>query len=360
MSRVRPLRGEDLPALAHLWTRAFQRPGTPEGVRRYFGEVFLEQPRGDEGIASLVYEDRRGGVAGFLGALPRRMRFRGRPILAAVATQLMVETGHGLAAFELLRALFSGPQELTFSDGANETAQRIWERSGGEVARLYSLDWRRVLRPTGYLAHRLERRGSTGWARALRPICGALDGAAARLLAGGLTTPTPALTEEDAREGDVHALMDEAGAALRPTYEAPSLGWLLDQAARTRGHGTLRRRLCRDGHGAAVGWYVYYAKREGVSTVLQLGARPRTIREVLRNLLADAHAQGSVAVTGQAEPRWLRELSEERAVFVCSSLGVLVHARDREILGAVQRGDSTLSRLDGEWWLRFGSDPLVT
>lgn len=361
MSLVRPLCEGDLPALAGLWLRAFQRPGSPEGVRRYFREVFLEHPLGDEGITSLVIEGPGGAVAGFVGALPRHLRFRGRPILAVVATQLMVESGHGLAAFALLRALFSGPQALTFSDGANDTSQRIWERSGGEVARLYCLDWKRLLRPAGYLAHRLARAASPGVARALRPLCDAVDGAAARLVPGSLAAPEPMLDEEDARDHDVRALMDldEASAALRPSYDAPSLGWFFSQAARTRGHGALRRRLCRDGAGASVGWYVYYAKPGGVSTVLQLGGRPRTMRSVLRNLLADAHAQGSVALTGQAEPRWLRELSDERAVFVCSSLGVLIHARDREILGAVQRGDSTLSRLDGEWWLRFGSDALV-
>ena len=47
------------------------------------------------------------------------------------------------------------------------------------------------------------------------------------------------------------------------------------------------------------------------------------------------------------------------ATFTCQSLGVLVHAKDREISDALQRGDSTLSRLDGEWWLRFAADPLV-
>ena len=114
MSRTRPLRADDLPRLAELWVRLFPRPATTEGVARYFRQVFLDHPHREEGIASLVYEDDAGVVAGFVGALPRRMVFRGRTIRAAVATQLMVEPGRrcGFAAFELLRVLFAGAQDL--------------------------------------------------------------------------------------------------------------------------------------------------------------------------------------------------------------------------------------------------------
>jgi hypothetical protein len=93
--------------------------------------------------------------------------------------------------------------------------------------------------------------------------------------------------------------------------------------------------------------------------VLQLGGKPGAIGDVLANLFADAYAAGAVAVTGQSEPRWLREITDAHATFGCHSLGVLIHAKDPEISGAVQRGDSSLSRLDGEWWLRFAADPLV-
>jgi hypothetical protein len=31
----------------------------------------------------------------------------------------------------------------------------------------------------------------------------------------------------------------------------------------------------------------------------------------------------------------------------------LVHSRDPEIMAAIHRGEAFLSRLEGEWWLRF-------
>ncbi len=370
MSRVRPLRAQDLPALGALWLRAFERPGTPSGVQRYFREVFLD-PDASEAPASLVYEDDEGVVVGFVGGIPRRMVFRGRPIRALVATQLMVDPQRrrGLAAFELLRALFAGPQELTFCDGANDRSQRVWERSGGEVARLYSLDWRRVLRPAGYLRQRVARAGQGRLARAAAPLCRAADAIAGSLVGLEKTAaigiplgrPRARLVDEDLSCAAVRAILDDArpGPSLCPSYDVASLKGLLDQAARTRGHGPLRRRLCRDAAGEAVGWYVHYAKPGGLAQVLQLGGKPGAIGGVLASLFADAYAAGSIAVVGQAEPRWLREITDAHATFACHSLGVLIHAKDREIAGAVQRGDSSLSRLDGEWWLRFAADPLV-
>ncbi len=353
--------------------RAFSRPATTEGVARYFRNVFLDHPYHEDGIASLVYEDDAGVIAGFIGALPRRMVFRGRAIRAAVATQLMVESGRrrGFVAFELLCALFAGPQDLTFSDGANERSAAIWERTGGEIVRPYSLDWTRVLRPASYLRHRLERTGATGPARAMAPICRAVDVIAARVSSRILNVdrgsvlgvpfgpPNARLADADLTSADVRALLVEASPSLYPSYDAPSLAWLLEQAGRTRQHGILRARLCLGPQGDAAGWYVYYARPGGVSQVLQLGGKPKAIADVLANLFADAHRRGSVAVAGQVEPRWLREISDAQASLSCNSLGVLVHSRDREIVHAVQRGDSFLSRLDGEWWLRFGADPLL-
>ncbi len=371
MSRVRSLRASDLPAVGGIWLRAFQRPGTAAGVQRYFREVFLDRVPAGEEPASLVYEDDEGVICGFVGGILRQMLFRGRPIRAVVTTQLMVDPARrrGFAAFDLLRALFAGPQELTFCDGANDRSQRVWERSGGEVARLYSLSFCRVLRPAGHVQQRVATAGRTRLARVIAPLCRVADTLAGRLVgfehaaAIGipLGRPRARLADDELSAAAVRSILDEPPPAmtLRPSYDDTSFAWLLDHAARTRGHGPLRRRLCREASGEAVGWYVYYAKPEGLAQVLQIGSKSGAVSGVLASLFADAYAAGSVAVVGQVEPRWLREITDAHATFACQSLGVLVHARDRAISDAVLRGDSSLSRLDGEWWLRFAADPLV-
>ena len=364
--------------VAALWLRAFHRSGSPASVERYFREVFLDgdadadadadaAANGDD-PASLVAEDAAGAVVGFVGGMPRRMVFRGRPIRAVVTTQLMVDPARrrGLVAFDLLRSLFAGPQELTFCDGANDRSQQVWERSGGEVARLYSLDWIRVLRPAGYLRYRLARAGCDAVPRVSAPLARAADalagslGTLGRAAAIGLPLgrPRARLADEELSCAAVCAILDATLPApgLRARYVADSLAWLLDQAARTRAHGPLRTRLCRAPSGEAVGWFVYYAKPGGLAQVLQIGGKPGAIGDVLASLFADAYAAGSIAVVGQADPRWLREITDAHATFACHSLGVLIHTKNQEISGALQRGDSALSRLDGEWWLRFAAD----
>src|SRR5690348_15759843 len=138
---IRPFRADDVEVIASIWRRAFvkRRGPTAEAVGRYFHDVFLGSPWRDETLPSLVYCDRRGRPIGFVGVMPRRMRYRGRPLRVAVATQLMIDPlrPNGFAAFELVRAYMRGPQDLCLSDGATELSHRLWLRLGGEATLLY-------------------------------------------------------------------------------------------------------------------------------------------------------------------------------------------------------------------------------
>lgn len=364
MIRVRPFTALDLPAVAAMWRHAFRRDGSLPRIQRHFEEVFLSAHHGPraprvEGISALCAEDGRGAVKGFIGVLPRRMLYRGELIQAAVSTQLMAEPGSGRAfiAFELLRALFAGPQELTLSDGGNDLSRSVWTRMGGEEARLYGLEWTRVLRPAGYARQLIERRAPS--ARAGLPISRALDAAALRLPLGRFSPPGRRLTEDKLSAAAVQRLLAEERWPLRPAYDAPTFGWLLGRAAEARAHGQLKARLCRDARGEPVGWYVYYVVPDGTSKVLQIGGRARALGGVLESLLADALDEGSVAITGQADPRCMPLYTRARAALGCHGFDVLVHSRRPEILATIHRGEAFLTRLDGEWWLPFAVDPMT-
>src|SRR5687768_9820643 len=54
--------------------------------------LFFDVPWRDGSLCSLAYEDRSGHVIASLGVMPRPMKFRGRPIRAAVAHHLVVES----------------------------------------------------------------------------------------------------------------------------------------------------------------------------------------------------------------------------------------------------------------------------
>lgn len=360
-SPIRAFTPADVPAVADLWQKSFQgqQPPAPPSLRQYFHEVFFENPWQDSRISSLVYLDRTGQIAGFLGALPRPMIYQGQRILAAVATQLMVDPQKrcGFAATELLRTLFAGPQDLTWSDGANPASLMLWKRMGGDASILYSLDWTRVLRPISYMM-RMSRQHR--WARVLRavtpPLAWCMDAAACHAPVGPFRTPQSDLNGLPATDDQIFQCLQEfsAPSILRPVYEPQPLRWLLAKATEKKKHGDLRKIALRDHRGEIAACYLYYVRRGGVARVLQIGARPGHVHDTLDHLFVDARIHGAVAVSGQMLPSWVQELSDHHCRFRCLGLGVLIHSKDRVLLNAIHRGDAFLTRLDGEQWLRFG------
>jgi hypothetical protein len=366
MGCIRPFVREDLPAVTALWQRAFRGSEQPpsEAVRSYFCRLFFHNPWQDENLSSLVYEAEGKGIVAFLGVVPRRMIFRGRPLRVAVATQAMADLGQrcGYASIELLRQFLLGPQDLSFTDGSNETGRRIWQGVGGEVALLYSMEWTRVLRPCQYLADLVRRRKWLGTlARVSRPACQAVDAMAARLPVNPFRPPRAAPAGEEATAETLHDCFTRLAGpqTLRPEYKKDRFAWLLAMAAEAKAYGDLRQVAVRDAHGDVLGWYVCYVKPGGIAQVLQIGGREQTIGQVLDHLFYHAWRQGALAVSGQVDPSYMHTLWDQRCSLALRDRGVLVHARNRELVDAIHRGDAYLTRLDGEWWIRLGIDRLL-
>jgi hypothetical protein len=253
----------------------------------------------------------------------------------------------------LLRRLFDGPQDLCFADGANQHSQRIWTMLGGDVALLHSLDWTRMLRPVSYAVEVLGRRKRWRFVHhALRPVGLAIDAGAARREPFRVPAPE-GVTEEPTGEALLTCLTQWSGSqALQPAYD-DSLGWLLEHAKARKRHGTLQQRIVRNASGELVGYVLYYLKRGGEGTVLQVRARSDSGALVLDHLFHDARARGATAISGQVQPDLLDAFAARHCIIRCHGLGVLIQSRRPELLAAIHRGDASLSRLDGEWALRF-------
>ena len=300
-----------------------------------------------------------GRIAAFAGVVPRRMVFRGRPIRVAVGCQFMVDPNrrHGLTALQLVRAALSGPQDLFIADGANDQSRQIWTRLGGTAPLLYNLHWTRPLRPARFALSLLQQRRALHpvLALAARPLGALADALAARLHPNRVNRDDVPLAEDTL---DVAAMLahlpDVAdGNALQPQYDARSLAWLLEQTARKARHGKLRARAVLEGGRRLIGWYLYYVLAGGVSEVLQLAARNGAFDRVLQRLLADAWRQGAAAVRGRLDPRHAQELSDRHCWFRREGTWTLIHTRHAELAAAIHQGNAFLSRLEGEWWLRF-------
>jgi hypothetical protein len=360
MARIRVFAEDDVPAAAALFARVYPkyRWSSQAACESYFREMLFGNPWCGLHLPSWVAE-KDGRLSGLCVVMARPMQLRGRPILVAVSCQFMVDSDerHSLTALELAKACLSGPQDLTLADGSSATARRMWIGIGGTAPPLYSLHWTRPLRPARYALSLLEERAAfpPPLALAVRPLAALADELAVRLRANRFLREETELAEDALDPATMLAHLTEVlhGSALQPVYDAGSLAWLLDQTARKTRHGTLRARAVRDREQRLIGWYLYYVRAGGVSEVVQIAALNGSFDRVLQRLLLDAWRHGAAAVRGRVDPRYVQELSARHCWFRWDSTWTLVHSRRPEVMAAIHQGDAFLSRLEGEWWLRF-------
>lgn len=360
MATIRTFAEDDVPAAIALLGRVYPeyRWTSQPACESYFREMVFDNPWRDPELPSWVAEE-DGRICGYYAVLPRPMLFRGRPIRVAVASQFVVDPDqrYSLTTLQLVKACLSGPQDLTLTDGATDLARRMWIGIGGTAPLLYSFHWTRPLRPARYVLSLLEERGPfpRSLTFAARPLGAMADALAARLRPNRFLREATELVEEALDPAAILAHVRDIlrGTALQPLYDARSLAWLLDQAARKTRHGSLRARSVLDGERRLIGWYLYYLRAGGVSEIVQIAARENSFDGVLRRLLADAWRLGAAALHGRLDPRFAKELSDRHCWLRLDGPWTLVHSRNADILAAIRQGDAFLSRLDGEWWMRF-------
>jgi len=356
--RIRPFTPDDIPQVVDLHRKVFpENSFSAAELQTHFRNLFFENPWCDEDLPSLVYREDAGKICGFYGVIPRRMRMNGRPIRTAVSSQFMVDPSvrNRLAAVELQSAFFAGPQDLSFTDGANEASRRIWEGLGGMTAFPYSVHWTRLLRPSQYFLERWkERRLFSPLQFAVGPVSAIIDFFAARQRSSPFHQTEQPPEENFTREILLEQLPKFAATkSLCPDYDERSLRWLLEQASQKKHHGKLRNSLVRNDCGQIEGWYMYYVNPEGISQVLQIVATKNSIRRVLDQLFFHAWRSGSSAVSGRMDPEFTTAFSEERCLFSFTGPRMLLHSKRADLREAVQQGDAFLTRLEGEWWMRL-------
>jgi hypothetical protein len=357
--KVRPIVEDDVPGVAALFARVRPSHGwcTRDECEQYFRFALFRHPWRHLHIPSWAVED-GGRIVGFYLLMPRPMSLRGRTLVAAAGCQIAVEPEprYALAALQLVQACLGGPQDLTFADGADPRSRQMWLAINGAAPAMLNLVWTRLLRPARYALASLEEHAIVPslLARAARPFCVPLDALAGALRWNRRWRESDEFVERTLDAATMFAYFGDVlgGRALEPVYDHASLTWVLDEAARKTKLGQWRARSVHRGH-ELLGWYIYYARRGSTSEVVQVAARVGAFDAVLKRLLADAWHQGVAALRGRVDPRYLDELSANHCWFRREGTSVLVHSRHTDVLEALQRGDTFLSRLEGEWYLRF-------
>lgn len=355
---IRTCRREDVPAVAGMFARVFHGQKRPRGngLASYFEEVVFGRAAAGSDPRSRVFLDERGEVRGFIGIWPRRLLLQGRTIEAAIAGSLMVDRPeeHPTAGARLLRSFLTGPQDLSFSETANDVSQRMWEKAGGERLVASSLDWLRVLRPAGFavaVAAKVFRPAAL-----LRPAASGFD----HLIEARGRNPMAAPGEVTGYR-DVEATSAELGELipalsgsylLHPDWQSPDLSFLLAHAQIKERYGELHRRIVYARGRGPVGCYLCYARRGEVARVLQVLALPEAVGATLDSLFRHAASLGSVAVRGRTDAALLDALIARRCVLFHGA-AMVVHARDKGLLEEVRSSRALLTGLAGESWTRL-------
>jgi hypothetical protein len=359
---VRPCLRQDLPAVVELLLSGGKAaPGvSTEQIRAYCEAVYFESPWAGHDIPSLVTVGADGRLEGFVGVIPRAMRIGDEPLTAAVPGNFVVRPGedgkvNAFAALAMLKRLFSGVQDLTFTDTANEASRRLWEASGAVNPSTYSLDWFRPIKPASAVLRMMETARGMPLPMSGLVMAGAgladLGGAPllARMARGKTTAFTTAPLDETAL---LELLNGKDRHSMAGRWSADDLAWVLD-GLRAKGVGrTLRQALVLDDQGARAGAYLYILARNGVAQVLAAPAKEGKFDLVLQAAVTDAAGQGASVLTGQVQPRQAAAYKGQRCFLMCNQW-TLVHSRRPEVIDAFHRGQVRLTALDGERWTRF-------
>lgn len=365
---IRPLTSEDIAHIPRLLATeqgpcVEPSPHLRAVIENLMPRLFVDTPHADPEMPGLVSVGDDGALTGMIGRITRRMEFRGRPIRAAVACELFVDPAHRskMLGVKLLKKVMAGPQDLLFSDIANEASRKIWTGLGGSVASWYGLTWVKVLQPAQFgLALLRDRR--FGKLMSLGHPLAALADRAWRPNRNRLTQlgPVPIIESEPLTPELFleHFPQFSAADELRPIYDRETLDWIWSRLDFMYSGGPSERRLVRSRRGEPLGWYVFQMTDTRIVRVSQIVGLQNSFGLVLDHLLHHAAQRGAVAVSGRVVPRFLREFADRRCLLRPRSAHTLIHARDPELLDAFATGRAFLSLFESEGplqiWIKSG------
>jgi hypothetical protein len=292
--------------------------------------------------------------------MPMKLRMNGRPLMGAIAGNLMVadRKRHPLAGARLFRAFLEGGQEVSLSDTAGDTTRAMWDQAGGATCISQSLRWFRPLAPVGGMAARIRH----GWLAPLGLIlkypAQGLDRLANRCAGGHLPAPPQGYAETDLDEAGVLSLLREY-AGLRPDYDEGVLRWLLQHARAKQQYGPLVQRGVADRRGRLVGWFMYYSRAGKTARVLQWCGGGRSLPAVVDLLMRHAAASGATALEARVAPADVPVLCDRGGFLMQRKQYVCVHTARAEVVQAMDRGHAFFTRLEGDWWTQLMGDDFV-
>ncbi len=332
---IRNFESPDIEALQELYRVCFNEPSPP---KPHFLNAYDADLVTHDAPASLVCE-RDNKIIGFLGVTYTAFRYRDKQLLGAVTSKFMVHPNdqHSMAAVKMLKQVFAGPQDFTFSDLVNGSARQVWTAMGAKVSWLNSMNWR------------YQRRRWSSIASAARKLLKPSSGHGRNHRAGDIGAAA-ALTSVAAELDDLLPTINRfpQSHTIQPHHTDTGLRRSLALLAHNHENGQIRFSTTIDVQKSPLGWFAYHTNWHNQALVLGMGAERGHHRAVFESLLANA-SRGGRAVTGWLQPGLLDVISEMGKVTLRPrGYWTMVHSRNAGIVDEFVKGEASVGPLDGE------------
>lgn len=366
MSKVRTFEAADVDDVANMFQRLLRKSSVPAGddLKSYFHQIFLERAPPEPEFRSRVHLRDNGSVSGFIGVLPVKMEFEGRKITALDCGNFACDDREDdpFAGARLLRDVLSGPQDLSFTETANDVSTEMWRSMRATVLGSYSLGWLRVLRPASFAVAAASRYSKP--LAVLKPVGGLVDSILLKRVGENswlhhVNNPgkADAFVTDDVSDAEfaAHLPVFLRHFPLSPGWSQGELEFMLRHSARKLNYGGRMQRAVRNRGGKTIGLYLCYGSKGGIGRTVQLVSEPGQESIVIDCLLRDAFERGLVAVRGATQPNLLQAMIGKKCTFIPSA-ATIVHTRDPILLDAMKSGRAFINGLAGEGWTRFIGD----
>lgn len=354
---VKPFEYEEVETVAELSQQYFpmSRVVSKEHIADMLVNLYFKNAPIHPDIYSLVSRSPDGTVNGFLGITGKRFYYKGQEKIAAHCNHLMAtESGRAaLVPMRLLQKFLTGPQDFSFSDGSVDSARRIWERLGGTPSVVNSIYYKIPLRPFSFISRPFKENLNRFFQLPLNLFSKGMDG-----IASGLRIPffyrkksTPSLYElqpslllEGFKKIENHY-------ELLPRYRLTDIEILFYLLESEKRYGTLQKYGLKDDNGNLLGWFIYYAKKQGVCEVIQAVSIPGYENELYQMLTWHAFEQGGVELSGRLMSNQIGSQFTGKSLSMPGRMWTLIHSNDPDLKLALQSGKAFITRLEGDLWL---------
>ena len=357
MSRIRPFKYEDLSDVAKMVTNGYRglRGRDVSIAIDSMEEIFFQNPWENEINSSLVYEDLKGNIKGFIGLSPRSMKFKGSKITLLVFHNFVVENESSLVGVQMLKKLFEGSHDLIIGDATSVPLKNVWTSLGGTIGYTYSYKWTIPIHPIvnkigiGYLRRKLN---TPLLYKLLKPtllageeLLGKLKGAPYQY-----NKPDGYTKEITIEQLSEYIQKFTTHFSLQPDYTPDNLNWLLKVAEYPDKRGKFKYIGVYDSNDELAGWFIFFPNPGGTSKVILMHSINRKESLVVDHLVFLNQEAGAINVYGQLEPPFIDTL-RSRYCNIAPGPWILLHGKNPELIFDIISGKTYLSKLETNLWM---------